>query len=514
MTEKNFIYADNAATTPLSSKALEMMLPYLSGQYANASQTYSFARSAKKAIQQARETIASCIGAKPSEIYFTSGGSECNNWVINGAIDFEMDIVTSPIEHHSILRAVEHATRIGTLVKYLPVTSTGMIELQSLTEAIESPGSFVSVMLANNEIGTLQHIAELADYTHQCKGFFHTDAVQAVGHVKIDVKTLGVDMLSASAHKFNGPKGIGFLYMREGLKWPNLIYGGSQENGARGGTENVASIVGMAVALKESVDSLADNIFHLRELEDIVLQTLSQKGINYRRNGDIRHIPGNLSLSFKGFEGEMLLHRLDLKGIMVSTGSACDSRVTQISHVLKAIGLPEDEAVSTIRISLGHQNTPEEACKIAEAIASIVSDSNTTIKSEEDQALVISHNDNIIKEETLVNVVSINERLPKFYISTIGCNAVGQLNSDGKIIILRGSIIREDLTNTFNRIAFRNDILRRYCEKIENGYRTKTDLPPMSPSAASGLVQGRSSNGKRDWLDKDGKPLSLYLADS
>lgn len=512
MTEKRFIYVDNAATSPLSNNAMEAMLPYLSSQFANASQPYSFARSAKKAIQAARETIASCIGANPSEIYFTSGGSESNNWVINGAIEFEMDIITSSIEHHSILRATEHAAHLGNQVKYLPVSKTGMVTLSALTDAIESPGTLVSVMLANNEIGTIQSVAELAKYTHECKGFFHTDAVQALGHIKVDVKSLGVDMLSASAHKFNGPKGIGFLYIRDGLKWPSLIYGGSQESGLRAGTENVAGIVGMAVALKEKVDSLADNIIYLRELEDILLQILSSKGVLYNRNGDIRHIPGNISLSFKGYEGEMLLHRLDLKGIMVSTGSACDSKDTQISHVLRAIGLPEDEAIGTIRVSLGHQNTPEEAAKIGEELVSIVSGSTVNNKSEYPQTTEVFKGDSNIEEEILADAVAANEKFPKFYISTIGCNAVGRLNSDGKIVILKGSIIREDVTNTFKRIDFRNDMLRRYCEKIETGYRTKTDMPPMSPSAASGLVQGRSSNGKRDWLDINGKPLNMYLS--
>lgn len=513
MAEKRFIYADNAATSPLSPKAVEAMMPYLSEQFANASQPYSFARQTKKALQEARETIASCIGAKPSEIYFTSGGSESNNWVINGAIDFEMEIVTSSIEHHSILRAVEHASRIGNHVTYLPVSSSGIVELQQLKEAITSPGTLVSVMLANNEIGTIQHIVDLAKYTHECQGFFHTDAVQAVGHIKIDVKSLEVDMLSASAHKFNGPKGVGFLFVREGLKWPNLIYGGNQEFELRAGTENVAGIVGMAVALKEKVDYLADNIIHLRELEDILLQTLTSNGVSYHRNGDIRHIPGNISLSFKGYEGEMLLHRLDLKGIMVSTGSACDSKNTQISHVLEAIGLPKDEAIGTIRISLGDINTREDAINIAEAIAALVSDNQSHNKTDnkEKPTAQISKYDNAVDIDDGTPIVNSNSH--KFCISTIGCNAVGRLLSDGKIVVLKGSILREDVTPTFKRVEFRNNILQDYCEKIEGGYRTKTDLPPLSPSAASGLVQGRSSNGKRDWLDINGKPLALYLTD-
>lgn len=373
MATKRFVYADNAATSPLSAKALESMMPFLKNDYANASQPYSFAREAKKALRRSREIIASCIGAQPNEIYFTSGGSESNNWIVRGAMDFGTDIITSEIEHHSILRSVEYASANGcTVVKYIPVTKSGIVELPELYSRISNPGTLVSVMLANNEIGTIQRIDELARLTHDFKCIFHTDAVQALGHVGVDVKKLGVDMLSGSAHKFNGPKGIGFLYIREGMMWPNLIRGGSQEMGLRAGTENIASIVGMATALQENVSVLDSNIISLNELERRFLYELTTRGVSYQRNGDTCHVPGNISLSFSGHEGEMLLHRLDLKGIMVSTGSACDSKETQTSHVLKAIGLSEEMAKGTIRVSFGHQNTPEDAVQVADAIASIV----------------------------------------------------------------------------------------------------------------------------------------------
>lgn len=372
MADKKFIYADNAATSPLSPRALEAMLPYLSDQFANASQPYSFARRSKKALLKSREIVASCIGASPSEIYFTSGGSESNNWVFRDAIDCKRDIITSSIEHHSVMRCAEHAAKLGHSVVFLPVTSTGLVELANLKEANVSQGALASVMLASNEIGSVQKISELAHFVHNRRGLFHTDAVQAVGHIDIDVKSLGVDMLSASAHKFNGPKGIGFLYLKEGVILSPLIYGGSQEFGLRAGTENVASIVGMAVALEENVCNIEENAIHISEVEQVFLSKLSELGVSCHRNGATEHIPGNISLSFPNSEGEMLLHRLDLMGIMVSTGSACDSKQTQISHVLHAIGLDHNLAKGTIRISFGKHNTTQDALTLAQAIAKII----------------------------------------------------------------------------------------------------------------------------------------------
>ena len=369
---KEYVYADNAATTRLSNKAFESMLPYLQNEYGNASQLYSFARLPKKALKEARQVIATCIGAQPSEIYFTSCGTESDNWVINGAVQQHLPIVTSSIEHHAILRPCESAKRCGCSVSLLPVTKEGIVLSSSVKEVVHSSCGLLSVMYANNEIGTIQPIKELATIAHENGWLMHTDAVQAIGHTRINVRELGVDMLSASAHKFNGPKGIGFLYIKEGVNWPALIKGGTQENGLRAGTENVASIVGMATALEENVISICENESHLAHLEEILISNLSRSGIAFYRNGAENHIKGNVSLSFPNRSGESIMHRLDLKGICVSTGSACDSKETQISHVLKAIGLEEMLAKGTIRISLSKYNTEHDMMKIVQVLVGIL----------------------------------------------------------------------------------------------------------------------------------------------
>ena len=369
---KEYVYADNAATTRLSNKAFESMLPYLQNEYGNASQLYSFARLPKKALKEARQVIANCIGAQPSEIFFTSCGTESDNWVINGAVQQHLPIVTSSIEHHAILRPCESAKRCGCSVSLLPVTKEGIVLSSSVKEVVHSSCGLLSVMYANNEIGTIQPIKELATIAHENGWLMHTDAVQAMGHTRINVRELGVDMLSASAHKFNGPKGIGFLYIKEGVNWPALIKGGTQENGLRAGTENVASIVGMATALEENVISICENESHLAHLEEILISNLSRSGIVFYRNGAENHIRGNVSLSFPNRSGESIMHRLDLKGICVSTGSACDSKETQISHVLKAIGLEEMLAKGTIRISLSKYNTEQDMIKIVQVLVGIL----------------------------------------------------------------------------------------------------------------------------------------------
>ena len=369
---KEYVYADNAATTRLSNKAFESMLPYLQNEYGNASQLYSFARLPKKALKEARQVIANCIGAQPSEIFFTSCGTESDNWVINGAVQQHLPIVTSSIEHHAILRPCESAKRCGCSVSLLPVTKEGIVLSSSVKEVVHSSCGLLSVMYANNEIGTIQPIKELATIAHENGWLMHTDAVQAIGHTRINVRELGVDMLSASAHKFNGPKGIGFLYIKEGVNWPALIKGGTQENGLRAGTENVASIVGMATALEENVISICENESHLAHLEEILISNLSRSGIAFYRNGAENHLKGNVSLSFPNRSGESIMHRLDLKGICVSTGSACDSKETQISHVLKAIGLEEMLAKGTIRISLSKYNTEHDMMKIVQVLVGIL----------------------------------------------------------------------------------------------------------------------------------------------
>lgn len=369
---KKMIYADNAATTRLSQKALESMLPYLQNEYGNASQLYSFARSPKKALKEAREIIANCIGAQPDEIYFTSCGTESDNWVINGAALQKMPIVTSSIEHHAILRSCETVSKFGCSVTFLPVTHEGTVLPLMAKRAMNSSKGLLSVMYANNEIGTIQPIKKLSSVAHSKGWILHTDAVQAIGHTVINVRDLGIDMLSASAHKFNGPKGIGFLYKKKDLVWPSFIKGGSQEMGMRAGTENVASVVGMATALEENVVAIKDNETQLAHLEDVLVSALSDLGISFHRNGSLNHMMGNVSLSFPNHDGESIMHRLDLKGICVSTGSACDSKETQVSHVLKAIGVDESFAKGTIRLSFGKYNTEQDVLEIVNALKEIL----------------------------------------------------------------------------------------------------------------------------------------------
>ena len=372
---KQLIYADNAATTQLDSDAFEAMKPYLLSEYGNASQPYSFSRTARKALKESRETIAQCIGATPEEIFFTSGGTESDNWAIKGSAFSDADkrtTLTSAIEHHAILRACESIERLGYPVTYLPVDSTGTVQPDFLSARITSRTRLVSVMLANNEIGSIQDIAALSEIAHSHNALFHTDAVQAVGHLDINVNALGVDMLSASAHKFNGPKGVGFLYIRKGTPMTAYANGGAQEFGMRAGTENVASIVGMAVALKKNCELLHITREHLLSLEWQLITALDSSGIEFRRNGSQTRIPGNVSLSFPGWDGEALLHRLDLMGICISTGSACDSKNTQISHVLQSIGLENRYARGTIRVSLGKDNTVNDVDAIVDALISIL----------------------------------------------------------------------------------------------------------------------------------------------
>lgn len=372
---RSMIYADNAATTKLNSDALEAMIPWLTEEYGNASQPYSFSRKPKKAIAEARQIIAECINALPEEIYFTSGGTESDNWALIGSVfgDFEKRAtITSEIEHHAILKTCEAIERLGYPVAYLGVTKEGVVTPETLESIITERTRLVSVMYANNEIGTIQPIKKLAEIAHAHGALFHTDAVQAVGHVKIDVKDLGVDMLSASAHKFNGPKGIGFLYIKKGISISPYANGGAQEKGIRAGTENVAGIVGMAVALRQNCAAIDQNMLHLQELEQILVDGLIDENVDFRRNGYKEHIPGNVSLSFKDANGEAILHRMDLMGISISTGSACDSLNTQVSHVIQAIGLDAAYAQGTIRISFGKDNTVEDARKILTALIRIV----------------------------------------------------------------------------------------------------------------------------------------------
>lgn len=367
---KKFIYADNAATTQISQAAMDSMVRYLATDYGNASQPYSFSRSAKKALKDARATIADCIGATPEEIFFTSGGSESDNWAIKNAWLNGQNILTTEIEHHAILNTCDFVTKQNGKVDYLPVYNDGVISSESIRREL-TQSCLLSIMLANNEIGTVEPVQQYALMAKEMSATIHTDAVQAMGHININVKELGVDLLSASGHKFNGPKGIGFLYVRHGTKIQPLINGGAQELGLRAGTENVAAIVAMAVALRENIDNLERNQHHLYDLEENLIEKLRRSSISFIRNGS-NQLPGLISLSFKNMDGEAILHRLDLQGICVSTGSACDSKNTQVSHVLKAINLPLEYAKGTIRISLGKYNTMEDSDAIAEALIRII----------------------------------------------------------------------------------------------------------------------------------------------
>lgn len=378
---KKIIYADNAATTALKPIALEAMKPYLLNEFGNPSQPYSFSRSCKLALKRARETVASCINADPDEIFFTSGGTESDNWAIKGTafLNYERKaVITSVIEHHAILNSCKFIEKLRYPVAYLPVLSDGTISVDTLKSIITSNVYMVSIMLANNEIGTIEPIKELASIAHENGAIFHADAVQAIGHIPVDVKELDIDLLSASAHKFGGPRGIGFLYIKNGTRIATLLDGGSQEQGFRAGTENVAGIVGMAAALKESCESLK-NSEKLYGYEKQLLQRLQESGIrlgvDFIWNGNHetdKHLPGLMSLSFLGKDGEMLLHRLDLKGIMVATGAACDSKNTQISHVISSIGVPSSFATGTIRISLSQNSSIEDVDDIAKAIVDIM----------------------------------------------------------------------------------------------------------------------------------------------
>ena len=368
------IYADNAATTQLDAVAFEAMKPFLTNEYGNASQPYAFARKPKKALQDARETIASCIGAAPEEIFFTSGGTESDNWAIKGSALLNAHkhaTVTSAFEHHAVLHPCKSLERSGYPVAYMWPSRDGYITAEILKEYITSQTYLTSVMFANNEIGTVQPIKELCAVAHENGSLFHTDAVQAVGHIPVDVYDLGVDMLSASAHKFNGPKGVGFLYIRSGLKVMPYSDGGAQEFGLRAGTENVAGIVGMAVALKNNCDALEENIRYVEGLASELVGMLNSSGVKYAINGGTNRLPGLLSLSFPEFDGEAILHRLDLAGICISTGSACNSKSTEISHVLQAIQLGDKYAKGTIRISLGKDNIEDDVEAIFKALMKI-----------------------------------------------------------------------------------------------------------------------------------------------
>ena len=371
------IYADNAATTKMSRAAIEKMTPYLYECYGNPSALYSLGQRAKDALEEARETVARLIGAEPREITFTSGGSEADNQAIRsmaeaGAKKGKRHIVSDAIEHHAVLHTLKRLEREGFEVTLVPVTPEGVVEPEAVAAAIREDTCLVTVMTANNEIGTIQPIKEIGEICRARGVPFHTDAVQAVGHIPISVGELGVDLLSASAHKFHGPKGVGFLYARRGLPLTNLIEGGAQERGKRAGTENVAGIVAMAAAIEEAVAAIDQNAKRLIPLRDRLIAGLS-KIPHSALNGDAtRRLPSNVNFCFEGIEGESLLLLLDDRGIAASSGSACTSGSLDPSHVLLAIGRPHDVAHGSLRLSLGEDATEEEIDYMIAAVTDVV----------------------------------------------------------------------------------------------------------------------------------------------
>jgi len=367
------IYADNAATTRISDSAFEKMLPFLREQYGNASSKYSLGVKSKRAIEQARKQVAVAIGAQPTEITFTSGGSEANNWVLSSVekiySNFEKHIITSSIEHHAILNTCHVLEKNGTAVTYLPVDAIGRVSVADIEAALTPSTKLVTIMLANNEIGTSQPIAEIGRMLSFKGVLFHTDAVQAVGHIRVDVNDLGVDFLTASAHKFGGAKGIGILYMSPRLELPPFIYGGEQEHSHRAGTENVAGIVSAGYALEESVSEMSVEDTRLRRLVKATVDGIKKDIPSVRVNGaGDNNLPGIVNLGFDGVSGEALMHLLDMKGICVSTSSACSSGKDEPSHVLLALGQTEQQARSAIRISFGRYNTMDDVPAIVSAI--------------------------------------------------------------------------------------------------------------------------------------------------
>lgn len=371
------VYADNAATTKLSETALQAMMPYLTDTFGNASSLYSLGQDAHHGVQASRAAVATVLGADTNEIYFTSGGSEADNWAIKGVAELmakkgKKHIITSAFEHHAVLHTVKKLEEQGFRITYLPVYENGIVKVEDVKNAICEDTALVTIMYANNEIGTIQPVAEIGAVCHEKGVLFHTDAVQAVGHVAIDVKAQNIDLMSMSAHKFHGPKGIGALYCKKGIRLPNLIEGGAQERGRRAGTEAVYAMAGMAAALTEANDALAQNTAKLTALRDRLIDGLL-KVESSRLNGDRQNrLPGNVNISFEGVEGESLLLYLDMKDISASSGSACTSGSLDPSHVLLAIGLPHEVAHGSLRLSLCESNTEEEIDYIISCVPEII----------------------------------------------------------------------------------------------------------------------------------------------
>ena len=374
---KDIIYFDNAATTPIRPEVYEEMKPYIETYFGNASSVYGIARESKKAIDKAREQVAKALNARTEEIFFTGCGSESDNWVLKGVAAALKDkgnhIITTCIEHHAILHTCEFLEENGFEVTYLPVDEYGKVSVDDLLKAIRPTTILVSVMFANNEIGTIEPIKEIGAVCREKGIYFHTDAVQAVGHVKIDVQDMNIDFLSLSGHKLGAPKGIGALYIRKGCKIKNLIHGGGQERGRRAGTENLIGIVALGKAIEMAVAEMEETTKKLTYLRDKVITNILENVDYARLNGHLTdRLPGNVNISFEFIEGESMLLLLDSHGICASSGSACTSGSLDPSHVLLAIGLPHEKAHGSLRITLGHQNTEEEVDKLLEVLPPIV----------------------------------------------------------------------------------------------------------------------------------------------
>lgn len=372
------IYADNAATTKLSKKSLDAMMPFMTEIYGNPSSLHTLGQTAKEHLEESREIIADIIGAKPREIYFTSGGSEADNQAIRTAAYIgkrkgKTHIISSKFEHHAVLHTLKALEKEGFIVTLLDVYSDGIVKPADVENAIDDNTCLVTIMAANNEIGTIQPVAAIGEICREKGVLFHTDAVQAVGHIPVNVDDMNVDMLSVSAHKFHGPKGIGFLYVKSGIPVSNLIEGGAQERGKRAGTENLAAIAGMAAALKDAIDNLDVNANKITAMRDRLIEGL--RGIERSRiNGSLqKHLPGTLNMCFEGIEGESLLLLLNMRGICASSGSACTSGSLDPSHVLLAIGVPVEIAHGSLRLSLSEYNTMDDIEHIIKSVPEVVS---------------------------------------------------------------------------------------------------------------------------------------------
>ncbi len=375
---KKLIYLDNAATTKTAPEVVEAMLPYFTENYGNPSSVYEFASVSKKAVTDARETIASVLGAKTNEIYFTAGGSEADNWALKATYEAYKSkgnhIITTKIEHHAILHTCEYLEKQrGARVTYLDVDENGVVKLEELEKAITPETILISVMFANNEIGTIQPIKEIGMIAKEHDILFHTDAVQAFGQVPINVEEYHIDMLSSSGHKINGPKGIGFLYIRKGVKSRSFIHGGAQERKRRAGTENVPGIVGYGCAAKRAVETMEKRTAKEIEMRDYLIKRITTEVPYTRLNGDpVKRLPNNINISFQFIEGESLLIMLDMDGICASSGSACTSGSLDPSHVLLAIGLPHEIAHGSLRLTISEETTKEDADYVVERIKKIV----------------------------------------------------------------------------------------------------------------------------------------------